>query len=463
MTQPITRSKSLVLAEAPETRANDRVPRSRRRGTAFADRGSSLLNHALLGLVVVGALGTGIASWSATVPLAGAVIASGRVVVDSNVKRVQHPTGGVIGSIRVRNGDRVDAGDLLLTIDDRQVQAASQINAQKLTQLENERARLFAERENSDAMRFPAALDPADPAARRNFDDESRLLSARRQSWATQRSRHAERITQLRKEIDAIIAQRTAKEREIDLIRQELKLVDELHKRQLANVTRLIGMKREVARFEGERGALDAQIARAESGIAEIELQIAELDQRILADVHKQIRDIEGQISEISERKSVTEEQVRRIQIRAPVAGRVHELSHHTVGGVVRAAETILIIVPDQDVLSAEVQVAPRDIDQVASGQRALLRFTSLSKERTPEARGTVVHVGADLSRDPQTGREFFVARIEVQRNGGGASFAPKLSPGMPVESFIETETRTALSYLLKPLTDQLARAMREH
>lgn len=461
MTQPISRSRALVVAERPDAPGAKRSSRAKRR-TGIAERGSGLINLALLGLFVICCLVVGLAGWSATAKLAGAVIAPGRIVVDTNLKRVQHPTGGVIGSIRVRNGDRVAAGDLLLTIDDQQIKSASQINTGKLVQLENQRARLMAERDGQAAMTFPASIDPGDPTARRSFDDEQALLTARRKSWATQRDRYSERITQMRREIDAILAQRSAKEREIELIRQELKLVDDLHKRQLSNVTRLIGMQRELARFEGERGSLDAQVARAQSSIAEIELQVAELDQRIMADVQKQVRDVEREIGEITERKLVSDEQVRRSEIRAPVAGKVHELTHHTVGGVVRPAENIMTIVPEAEVLSAEVQIAPKDIDQVMAGQQALLRFTSLSKEKTPEIRGTVVHVGADLSRDPQSGREYFTARVDVSPGQSREGPPLKLSPGMPVDSFIETEPRTVLSYLLKPLTDQLARAMRE-
>lgn len=462
MTTPIARSQALVVtASQPPSGSEDARPR-RRRGQILAERGSGLLNRAMLGLVVVAGLFLGLGGWGASMQLSGAVIASGRLVVDSNVKRIQHPGGGVVGEIRVRNGDTVNAGDVLLTIDDGQVRAASAIHGNKIIQLESERERLRAERDGTVEMSFPVALDSGDAKAHRTFDQERRLLNARRKGWASQKARLGERIVQARKEIEAIVAQRSAKELEMGLIRQELRLVEDLHKRQLTNVVRLIAMKREIARFEGEKGALDGQVARVESSIAELELQIVELEQRVLADVEKQLRDVEVQLAELSERKTAADELVRRTELRAPVSGIVHELHVHTVGGVVRPGEIIMSIVPGRETLSAEVRIAPQDIDQVAVGQRALLRFTSLNKEKSPEVVGAVIHVGADVSREQGSGREYFIARIDVPNQALIGIPELKLGPGVPVESFIETEKRTALSYLVKPLSDHFAKAFRE-
>lgn len=462
MIGPIQRSRALVVAEPQEHDAAGRRARRRYRNVV-AERGSGLLNRALLGLVVVLFLFVGVGGWSASVELSGAVVAPGRLVVESNVKRIQHAGGGVVGEIRVRNGDVVRAGDLLLTIDDSQVRAASQIHGTKIVQLESERARLVAEREGALTMVFPSALGVENATSRHAFDQEQRLLDARRRGWAIQRSRLGERIVQARREIESIEAQRKAKDKEIELIRQELKLVDDLHKRQLANVVRLIAMKREIARYEGEKGALDGQTARVESSIAELELQIVELDQKISTDVQKQLRDVEGQLAELTERKAAADELVRRTEIRAPSAGIVHELQIHTIGGVVRPGETILSIVPERETLSAEVRISPRDIDQVAVGQRALLRFATLNKEKSPEVVGSVIHVGADVSREAGAGREYFVARIDVPRPSLKSMPELKLGPGMPVDGFIETEKRTALSYLMKPITDHFAKALREN
>lgn len=462
MTTPLRHSKALVIVSAGDTKDEPGQPRRRNRGPRLVDRGSNLFNRTLLGFTVVALLVFGIGAWGTTAQLSGAVIAPGLLVVDSNVKRVQHPTGGVVADIRVRNGEQVQTGDVLVTLENGQSRAMLAIHDNKILQLESEKSRLIAERDGTVAMTFPVSLDATNPSAKKAFDEESRLLDARRSGWASQRARLGERIVQIRREIDAIVAQRSAKGAEIELIRQELKLVDDMYKRQLSNITRLIGMKRELARFEGDKGALDAQIARAQSSIHEIELQIVELNQRIVTDVHKQVREIDGQLVELAERKATVEDQVRRTELRAPVSGTVHELVANTVGGVVRPGETVMSIVPQRDALSVEVRIAPKDIDQVTVGQRALLRFSSLNKEQTPELPGIVGHVGADLSREPSTGREFFLARIEVNPQAIAKAEGFKLTPGMPVDSFIETDQRTALSYLMKPFTDQVARAMRE-
>ncbi len=461
MTTPLRRTNELVIVQAKGSAEPPR--RSRRsRSPGIVDRGSGLFNRTLLGFTIVAVLVIGIGAWGATARLSGAVIAPGLLVVDSNVKRVQHPTGGVVADIRVRNGDQVQTGDVLVTLDNGQSRAMLAIHDNKILQLESEKSRLIAERDGVATMIFPAALDAKNNNAKLAFDEERRLLDARRSGWSSQRARLRERIVQVRREIDAIVSQRTAKGAEIELIRQELKLVDDMYKRQLSNITRVIGMKRELARFEGDKGALEAQIARAESSIHEIELQLVELDQRVVTDVHKQVREIDGQLAELAERKATAEDQVRRTELRAPVTGTVHELVANTVGGVIRPGETVMSIVPQRDALSVEVRIAPKDIDQVVVGQRALLRFSSLNKEQTPELPGIVGHVGADLSREPSTGREFFLARIEVNPQAMAKAEGFKLTPGMPVDSFIETDERTALSYLLKPFTDQVVRAMRE-
>lgn len=462
MTIPLRRTSELIVVPAKASAEQPRPSRRRRPGPGLADRGSGLFNRTLLGFTVVAILVIGLGAWGSTARLSGAVIAPGLLVVDSNVKKVQHPTGGVVADIRVRNGDQVQTGDVLVTLDNGQSRAMLAIHDSKILQLESEKSRLIAERDGTVSMMFPVSLDPTNPGAKKAFDEERRLLDARRSGWASQKARLRERIVQARREIEAIAAQRSAKTAEIELIRQELKLVEDLYKRQLSNITRVIGMKRELARFQGEKGSLDAQIARTESNITEIELQLVELDQRIVTDVHKQVRDIDGQLAELAERKASAEEQVRRTELRAPVTGTVHELVANTVGGVVRPGETVMSIVPQRDALSVEVRIAPKDIDQVIVGQRALLRFSSLNKEQTPELPGIVGHVGADLSREPSTGREFFLARIEVNPQAMAKAEGFKLTPGMPVDSFIETDQRTALSYLLKPFTDQVARAMRE-
>jgi HlyD family secretion protein len=467
MTAP---SKATTLVVVPERLSpvppSPPRPARRPRGGRPADSGSGLLGRSLAGLLVTALLVLGVGVWSVTARLSGAVVAPGQLVVDGNVKKVQHPTGGVVAEIRVKNGDTVAARDVVMTLDDGQSRALAAIQVAKIVALESERARLVAERDDADDLVVPPRVDRADPAVAAAFEGERRLLAARRDGWTSQKARLAERIVQTRREIEALGAQRQAKGREIGLIERELKVVEGLADRQLANLNRVTGLQREAARFAGEIGALDAQMARARSSVAEIELQIIEFDQRIVTDVHRQIREIDGQLAEVVERKAAADEQVRRTELRAPASGTVHELAQHTVGGVVRPGETIMSVVPQRDTLAVEVRIAPRDIDQVTVGQRALLRFSALNREQTPEVPGTVSQVGADVSREAATGREYFMARIVVDakaaEQAGGADGGLQLTPGMPVDSFIETDSRTALSYILKPLTDQFQRALRE-
>lgn len=459
MTSPMRRSQALVVVTPPA--ASDKASR-KRRAQLFVEKGSGLLNRIVAGLIVVALLLAGVGGWSATALLSSAVIASGQLVVDSSVKKIQHATGGIVGEIRVKNGDRVSAGDVLLTLDETQTKAQLSIVESKILNLTAERARLEAERDGKSSVGLPAEIDTQAPEAKTALAGEQRLLESRVAGWRSQRARLRERIDQTRKEIEAIHSQRKAKERELGLIRKELSMVEELRKKELTNAVRLIEMQREVARYEGEHGALLAQIARTESQSKEIELKIIELDERILTEAQKEIRRIDGQIAELRERSVAALDQVKRTELKAPVAGIVHELSASTVGGVIKAGETIALIVPANDALSAEVRISPSDIDQVAAGQSARLRLSALNQRTTPELQGSVSHVGADLSRDPATGREYFVARVTINPGEAQRLRGLKLVAGMPVESFIATGERTALSYFTKPFTDQLERAFRE-
>ncbi len=455
---PLPKSKSLVVADEHQ----QQNARQRQQRQTLARKSSGILNRILAGFVLVGLLIGGLGGWSATAELSGAVIAPGQLVVDGSAKKIQHATGGVIGDIRVKNGDRVSAGDVLLTLDETQAGAQLAILDNKILRLTSEKHRLEAERDGKAMLRLADGFDTRDPKVKAAFSGEENLLKARMTGWRTQKLRLSERIQQIRKEIEAITAQRKAKEREIALIKRELGMVEELREKKLTNLPRLIEVQREVARFEGEHGALQAQIARSESHIAEIELQMAELDQRILTEAHTEIRNVDAQIGELDERRLAAADQVRRTELRSPVAGIVHDLSVHTIGGVIRPGETAMMIVPSEDALLVEARLAPGDIDQVVVGQPARLRFTALNQKATPELTGTVIHVGADLTRDPTTGREHFTARITLDEGQSAKFNGVKLVAGMPVEGFIATGQRTALSYLLKPLSDQIERALRE-
>jgi HlyD family secretion protein len=238
--------------------------------------------------------------------------------------------------------------------------------------------------------------------------------------------------------------------------------VNELWEKKLIPYTRVTALEREKERLDGERGQLVATVAQSKGKITETELQILQIDQDMRSEVGKDLADIRGKTAELVEKKAAAEDLVRRVDIRAPQDGFVHQLVVHTVGGVVGPGETIMLIVPQADVLEAEARIAPQDIDQIRLGQRAVLRFAAFNQRTTPELDGEVSRVSADVSEDEKTGAQYYTVRIavadgEIARLGG-----LKLVPGMPVEAFIQTSPRTVLSYLIRPVHDQIVRAFRE-
>ena len=426
----------------------------------------SIQRYMIVGMVIVGFVTFGIGGWAATSELTGAVIGQGVLVVDSSVKKVQHPTGGVVGELRVREGDKVLAGDILLRLDETQTLANATIVSKSFDELVARQARLEAERDNADQITFPKLLlertrDPASEAARAIAAEQS-LFDLRRQARGGQKAQLKERSAQLQEEIKGYLGQAEAKQREVDFIHKELEGVRTLWEKKLVPMNRLTALERDTARLEGERSQLSGMTAQAKGKIAEIELQIIQIDQDLRTEVGKDLIETRSKISELAERKTAAVDQLYRIDIRAPQTGRVHQLTVHTVGGVISPGEQIMLIVPDADALAVEVKIAPRDIDQVYVGQAASMRFAAFDQKTTPEIEGEVSLVSADLVQEQRTGMSYYTARVllnpeEVARLGNA-----KLLPGMPVDVFIKTPGRTAFSYLIKPLRDQAERAFKE-
>ncbi|MDF3064366.1 MAG: hemolysin secretion protein, partial [Microvirga sp.] len=401
----------------------------------------SIRRHLLGGLAAVALLAGGVGGLAATTELAGAVIAPGTMVVDSNVKKVQHPTGGVVGELRVRDGDRVKSGDIVVRLDETITQANLAIVVKSLNEMHARLARLEAERDDTADVQFPAELlaRSADPEVKRVIDGERNLFQLRRKARSGQKQQLGERIQQLREEIQGITGQAAAKKREIELIGQELEGVRDLWRKNLVQIQRVTALERDSARLEGERGQLIAATAQSKGKISEIELQIIQIDQDLRSEVAKELREVQAKIAELVERKVAAEDQLKRIDIRAPQDGLVHQLVVHTVGGVITPGEAMMLIVPEADNLTVEAKLNPQDIDQVQPGQKAVLRFSTFNQRTTPELNGTVIRVSADLTTDQRSGVSYYTVRIsipeaEVARLGG-----LKLLPGMPLEAFIQT------------------------
>jgi HlyD family secretion protein len=423
----------------------------------------SIRRNILAGVLVFAALAAGVGGWAGTTELSGALIAPGSIVVDSNVKKVQHPTGGVVGELRVRDGDRVKAGDIVVRLDQTITHANLAIVTKGLAELAARKARLVSERDGSDAIDFPDQLTSrvGDPEVVQIMEGERKLFELRRSARLGQKAQLREQSGQLLEEIVGLTAQQRAKKREIVLINRELEGVRDLFKRNLVQINRLTLLEREATRLDGEEAQLMAAVAQAKGKIAEIQLKIIQIDQDLSSEVAKEMREIDAKIGEFVERKLQAEDQLQRVDIRAPQDGTVFQLAVHTVGGVIATGEPIMLIVPEADSLSVEAKVNPQDIEQVKLDQRTVLRFSAFNAATTPEINGQVSRISADVSSDQRTGQSFYTIRIainpdELSRQGS------KLVPGMPVECFIQTGERTVISYLLKPFRDQLKRTFRE-
>ncbi|WP_298252873.1 HlyD family type I secretion periplasmic adaptor subunit [Bradyrhizobium sp.] len=434
--------------------------------TDFQQEGTrpSIQRHLIVGIAVVILLAGGFGGWASTAEISGALIAPGSIVVESSVKKVQHPTGGVVGEVRAHDGDLVKAGDILVRLDDTITKANLAIVTKNLDGLWARAARLEAEQSGLDKIVFPKTLtDRAnDPDVKAIMANEVKLFEVRVNGRAGQKAQLRERIVQLNEEIDGLAAQEKAKNQEIDLVEKELSGVRDLYDKHLVQLSRLTTLERDAARLAGERAQYVAQRAQAKGKITETELQIIQVDKDMVSDVSKDLRETNDKIGEFVERKVTAEDQLRRVDIRAPQDGMVLQSTVHTVGGVITAGDTIMLIVPQTDDLQVEAKVNPQDIDKLQVGQKTLLRLSAFNQRTTPELNGVVTRVSPDTTTDQRTGQSYYTIRVsmppaEVARLGD-----VKLIPGMPVEAFVQTGNRTLFSYLMKPLSDQLMRAFRE-
>jgi membrane fusion protein, type I secretion system len=417
--------------------------------------------YMLGGFVIIFLILGGAGVWAANTQIAGAVIASGLVVVETSVKKVQHPTGGIVGEILVKNGDHVAAKDLLMRLDETLTRANLNMISKQLNELRVREARLEAERDGAPELAAPAGLADA-PAIASLLESEHSLFTTRRQSREGQKAQMRERISQLGEEHAGVSGQLAAKEKEIELIGHELKSLEVLEAQRLVTLSKMVALRREAARLEGERGQLRAAAAQTKGKISEIELQILRIDQDFSTEVVNELTENRSQQAGLVERRIAAEDALSRVDIRAPQSGFVHELSAHTVGGVINPGEPIMLIVPENDSLVIEAKVSPHDIDQVLQSKEALIRLAAFDQRSTPEIKGLLKSVSADLTQDPRSGDSYYTVRIAIPEDELVRLNDQKLVPGMPAEVHIRTQDRTALSYFAKPFQDQLAKAFKE-
>lgn len=410
--------------------------------------------------VAFGIFGT----WAATAPLASGVVASGTVSVESNRKAIQHFEGGIVQELLVQEGDIVDAGQPLVILDPTQAQGNYSVLNTRLTLLQATEARLVAESTNADTITFPEHLQaPEDRNVEIALELQRTLFHDRKATKEGQIGILQSRIDQLHNEIDGLEVQLKATEQQRDSLALELERLTKGQESGVVATNQLAQMSRQQWELQGNYGQIVAQIAKSRQSIAETELQIVQISQEFKERAGSELRDLRDQLNEVSERVVLARDVLSRTVIESPVRGMVQEMQIHTTGGVVRPADHILDIIPLDDDLIIHVRVRPIDIDSVAIGSVAEVRFAAFNSNTTPVIFGTVDVLSQDVIQ-PEDGRSepYYVARVHVDDKDVPTQIRGRLVAGMPADIIIATGERTLMEYLLKPLEDRFSKGMRE-
>jgi HlyD family secretion protein len=431
---------------------------------AASGHARSLRSTRRVAYVMLALLGGTAGLWAATASISGAVVATAQFVSETNLKKVQHATGGVVASLLVREGSLVKEGDVLLRLDETIPRANLSIIVGQLQEMVSRAARLEAERDQAATMIMPQMIVEklGDPEIAQRWAGEVRLFEARAAARAGIRAQLQKRIEQLRFEMSGLAEQQAAKIRERAMIDRELVGVRALFQQNLVQIVRLSQLEREAASLDGSKGQLAAQIAQSEGKAAEIELQIIQLTEDLRAEAMKELREIQSRTAELQDRRIAAQDQLNRIDLRAPVSGYVHQLAVFTVGGVISPAEPAMLIVPEGEMLHLEARVIPADIDQLSVGQTAVVKLHAFNQRTTPELNGIVTRIGADVVREPQTGATFYVVRVSLGPEEMTRIAPLKVVAGMQADVFIKTHDRSPFEYLARPIKDQFTRAFRE-
>lgn len=410
----------------------------------------------LLGVALIGTCGY----WATNTVISGAVIAPGVVQVVEEVKAVQHRDGGIIAEIAVRQGDWVEKDQLLIRLDDAQTRAELAIINGQIEELSVRRLRLVAERDGKTGLMFPSTFARAEGALAELVAGEGQLFAGNLLNRSRQKAQLELQLEQLGQEVAGLRSQLEALSEEYRLVSTEHEKLLQLDRSGLIEGSRVAASSRELARMDGQRGEIEASMARAEARKGEVALQVLTIDETARNEAQRELRQVDALAAELAQRATATEDRLSRTDIRAPATGTVNELNVTTIGGIVTPAETLVTVVPADAELQVEVHLRTIDVDQVALGGAARLRFSAFNSRTTPEIAGTVARVSAAAQRDPATGETFYLADIAFDTAALPAGF--ELRPGMPVEAFVETAQMSPLAYLAKPFTDQIARAFRE-
>jgi HlyD family secretion protein len=419
----------------------------------------------IVGSVTAALLVLGFGVWSVASEIAGAVVASGQIEVSQNRQVVQHPDGGVVAEIAVKEAQPVKAGDLLIRLDGALVKSELAIVEGQLFEVMARSARLEAERNDAPAPEFSGELPElakTRPEVADLIEGQRSLFTARRESVLKQSEQLQKRAAQIGSQIEGVDAQVAALSQQLDLIEQELTDQRTLLEKGLAQSSRVLALEREASRLQGSVGELQASRAQAEGRATEVELEVLRLAAVRREEANTQLRDIGARVLELAERRRSLTEQIARLEIRAPVSGTVLGLVVSTPQSVIRPAEPLLYLIPQDRPLIITAQVQTIDVDQVFVGQKVRLMFPAFSARTTPELNGHVVTVSADVLVDERAQMAYYKAEIALDPGEIDRLEGLTLIPGMPVETFIQTGARSPMAYLLKPFTDYFAAAFRE-
>ena len=420
-----------------------------------------LRSHVVAGSALALLLVLGCGGWAATAALNGAVVTQGAVKIDENLKEVQHRDGGIVQSIAVRQGDHVEEGQILFRLDDVQTRAELSIIRSQLAENLGRKARLVAERDNLASVAYPSEIAKLSDEVDHIREGETRLFTGNKANRDSRKEQLEIAVVQSGEEIRGLEARQVAKVEEIRLVELERGKYLSLYEKGFIDGVKVFNINREWARLLGERGEIDATLARAKLRISDARLQIIAIDETARTEAQRELRQVDAKLSELSDRRIANEDRLARMEIRAPIAGTVNELMIFTVGGVITPAARLATVVPQNSKLMVEVRIAPNDIDQIRVGQTARMRFSAFNRNTTPEVSGRLTHLSPATTRDPATGQSFYVGEVQIE-DAAVALGDRRLLPGMPVEVFISTEERTALSYLIKPLADHAERVFKE-
>jgi len=418
----------------------------------------------LFGLVIIFLFFGAFVGWAAFAPLGSAAIAQGVVSVEGNRKSIQHLEGGIVSEIKVKDGDFVKKGDVLIVLDEVQSKASVEIVRSRRAIALAQKARLIAERDGLDEIEFPEWLleRKDEPNIKEAMEGQKNIFKSRRISRDGQITILKQKASQLEEEIKGLEGQITSSDRQIALISEEIKDVESLVKKNLAKRPRLRALQRNLAELSGNRSQNISRIAQTRQAIGEVELQINELSNAMIDEVVSELRDVQAQIFDLEEQTRASEDVFGRTEIRAPTDGYVVNLQVHTTGGVIKPGETVLDIVPDNVQLIVEAQVNTKDIDSVYIDARAQIRFPAFSQRFSLPAEGKVLSVSADSLEDERTGNYYYLARVQIENLENAEIKVTQLRPGMQADVMILTGERTALDYFINPIILSFNRALRE-